>query len=89
MLGQELRLELAARREPIQGRGGEYFTNYAKTRGLRMTPINVEGRPALWVDTEAAEGAGAPGYVVVLEVREGMVVGIRDFRYARYAAQTP
>jgi RNA polymerase sigma-70 factor, ECF subfamily len=87
MLGQELRLELAARREPIQGRGGEYFTNYAKTRGLRMTPINVEGRPALWVDTEAEEGAGAPGYVVVLEVREGKVWGIRDFRYARYATQ--
>jgi hypothetical protein len=60
-LGQEVRLDLVARRKPIQGRGGEYFTNYAKTRGLVMTPINVEGRTALWVDTEAEEGAGAPG----------------------------
>lgn len=71
----------------MQARGGEYFSNYAKTRGLRMTPMNVEGRPGLWVDTEADEGAGAPGYVVVLEWGDGKVSGIRDFRYARYAGE--
>jgi RNA polymerase sigma-70 factor (ECF subfamily) len=89
MLGQDVRLDLVARRKPMQGRGGEYFTNYAaKTRGLRMTPMNVEGRPGLWVDTEADEGAGAPGYLVVLETRDGKVAGIRDFRFARYAADS-
>jgi RNA polymerase sigma-70 factor (ECF subfamily) len=87
MLGQDVRLDLVARRKPTQGRGGEYFTNYARTNGLRLTPMNVEGRPGLWVDTEADEGAGAPGYVVVLEWREGKVSGIRDFRYARYAGE--
>jgi len=87
MLGRDVRLDLVARRKPMQGRGGEYFTNYAKTRGLRMTPMNVEGRPGLWVDTEADEGIGAPSYVVVLELRKGKVSGIRDFRYARYAAE--
>jgi RNA polymerase sigma-70 factor (ECF subfamily) len=85
MLGQDVRLDLVARRKPMQGRGGENFANYAKTRGLHMTPINVEGRPALWVNTEADEGAGAPGYVVALECKDGNVSGIRDFRYARYA----
>jgi len=50
-----------------------------------MTPLNAEGRPGLWVDTEADEGVGAPGYVVVLECRDGKVSGIRDLRYARYA----
>ncbi|OOG39812.1 sigma-70 family RNA polymerase sigma factor [Polaromonas sp. A23] len=85
MLGQDVKLDLVARRKPMQARGGEYFTNYAaKTYGLRMTPINVEGRPGLWVDTEADEGAGAPGYVVVLAFAQGKVTGIRDFRYARW-----
>jgi len=87
MLGQDVRLDLVARRKPMQARGGEYFTNYAKTRGLQMTPMNLEGRPALWVNTEADEGAGAPGYVVVLEWRDGKISGITDFRYARYATE--
>ena len=86
MLGQDVRLDLVARRKPMQARGGEYFTNYAKTRGLRMTPMNVAGRPGLWVDTEADEGIGSPGYVVVLTWQDGKVSEIRDFRYARYAA---
>jgi RNA polymerase sigma-70 factor (ECF subfamily) len=88
MLGQDVRLDLVARRKPMQGRGGEYFTNYAKTNGLVMTPTHVDSRPALWVNAEADEGAGAPGYFVVLQWKDGKVSGIRDFRYARYAAET-
>lgn len=88
MLGQDVRLDLVARRKPMQARGGEYFTNYAKTQGLHLTPTSVEGRPALWVNVEADEGAGAPGYFVVLEQKDGKVTNIRDFRYARYAAET-
>lgn len=88
MLGQNVKLDLVARRKPMQARGGEYFTNYAaKTYGLRMTPVNVEGRPGLWVDTEGDEGTGALGYVVLLEFADAKVNGIRDFRYARYAAE--
>jgi len=89
MLGQDVRLDLVARRKPMQARGGEYFTNYAKTHGLVMTPMNVEGHPALWVNTEADEGLDAPGYVVVLEWKDGKVSRIRDFRYARYACIAP
>lgn len=87
MLAQDVRLDLVARRKPMQARGGEYFTNYAKTQGLRMTPMSLEGRPALWVNTEADEGAGAAAYVVVLDWRDGKVAAIRDFRYARYAME--
>jgi RNA polymerase sigma-70 factor, ECF subfamily len=88
MLGQDVKLDLVARRKPMQARGGEYFANYAaKTQGLRMTPINLEGRPALWVATEADEGPGAQEYFVVLECKDGKVSGIRDFRYARYACR--
>ena len=89
MLGQDVKLDLVARRKPMQARGGEYFTNYAtKTHGLRTTPMNIDGRPGLWVDTEADEGAGAPGYFVVLEFVQGKVTAIRDFRYARWVAET-
>jgi RNA polymerase sigma-70 factor (ECF subfamily) len=87
LLGRDVRLDLVARRKPMQGRGGEYFTNYARTQGLHMTPMNLEGRPALWVDAQVDEGAGAPGYVVVLESRDGKVSAIRDFRYARYVME--
>ena len=50
-----------ARRKPMQARGGEYFTNYAKTRGLHMTPMHIAGQPACCVNAEAKEGAGAQG----------------------------
>jgi hypothetical protein len=39
------------------------------------------------LDTEADEGAGAPGYFLVLDVQGGRIAAIRDFRYARYAAE--
>ncbi|MBG9389009.1 sigma-70 family RNA polymerase sigma factor [Caenimonas aquaedulcis] len=87
MLAEEVRLDLVARRKPMQMRDGEYFSRYAMTQGLRVTPMNVEGRPGLWVDTQAEEGAGAPGYAVVLAWQGGKVTGIRDFRYARYAGE--
>jgi RNA polymerase sigma-70 factor, ECF subfamily len=88
MLAGDVRLDLVGRRKPMQAADGGYFTNYAKTHGLRMTPINLEGRPALWVNAEGDEGAGAPGYVVVLAAQDGKVRDIRDFRYARYAAES-
>jgi RNA polymerase sigma-70 factor (ECF subfamily) len=87
MLAQDVRLNLVGLRKPMQARGGEYFTNYAKTQGLRMTPMNLEGRAALRIDTSVDEGAGAPGYAVVLEFQDGKVAAIRDFRYARYALE--
>jgi len=88
MLGRDVQLDLVARRKPMQASNGEYFTNYAaKTDGLRVRPVNVEGRPALWVDTQGDEGAGSPGYLVVLTFEAGKVRAIRDFRYARWVGE--
>jgi len=88
MLADTTRLDLVGRRKPrLVERGGEYFTNYARTQGLAMAPLIVEGQPALWVRTEISEGAGAPPYLVVLQIERGKVMAIRDFRYARYAAE--
>jgi RNA polymerase sigma-70 factor, ECF subfamily len=89
LLSPTMRLDLVGRRKPMQGRGGEYFTNYARTQGLAITPAMVEGRPALWVRTEGGEGPGAPPYLVLLQLDGGTVTVIRDFRYARYAAELP
>lgn len=84
-----MRLDLVARRKPMQAGGGEYFTNYAaKTHGPHMTPRNIEGRPGLWMNAEGDEGPGAAGYVVVLEFGGGKISGIRDFRYARCATES-
>jgi RNA polymerase sigma-70 factor (ECF subfamily) len=89
LLADSTRLDLVGRRKPWNmGRGGEYFTNYARTRALHMAPTQVDGRPAIWVDAEADEGAGAPGYFILLGIDGGKVTSIRDFRYGRYAAET-
>jgi RNA polymerase sigma-70 factor (ECF subfamily) len=88
LLSANMRLDLVGRRKPrMVERGGEYFTNYARTQGLVMTPFVIDGRPAQWVHTEAGEGAGAPPYLVVLQLEGGKVTSVRDFRYARYAAE--
>ena len=84
MLGENMRLQVVARRKPLVARGGEYFSNYARLHGVRATPGNVEGHPALWMDVQGEEGPGAIGYVVVLALAGDKVQGIRDFRYARY-----
>jgi RNA polymerase sigma-70 factor (ECF subfamily) len=90
MLADATRLDLVGRRKPrMVERGGEYFTNYARTQGLAMTPLIVDGQPALWVRTEISEGPGGPPYLVVLRIEGGKVTSIRDFRYARYAAEMP
>ncbi|MDB5813817.1 MAG: polymerase, sigma subunit, family [Rhodocyclales bacterium] len=89
LLADSVQLDLVARRKGYAMQGGEYFTNYAaKTRDLRMSLIDVEGKAALWMNTEAHEGAGAPGYMVFVDFdAEGRVVAIRDFRFARYVGE--
>ena len=60
---------------------------YVRTRGpitpeaYRVAPGWFDGREAMAVWTDAAD---APSYVVALDWRDGRVVAIRDFRYARY-----
>ncbi|MEC5385290.1 sigma-70 family RNA polymerase sigma factor [Uliginosibacterium sp. H3] len=90
LCADSVRLDLVARRKAFDMTGGEYFTNYAqKTEGLRLSLIEVDGRPALWMDTTADEGAVAPGYLVLVEFDDAArVVAIRDFRWARYVAET-
>jgi RNA polymerase sigma-70 factor, ECF subfamily len=89
MLAEEVRLDLVGRLR-LDGRTAvsSYFGNYAKVSGLRATAAAIEGRAALLINTEGSEGAGAPGYFILLEGRADQILGIRDFRYARYAMES-
>jgi RNA polymerase sigma-70 factor (ECF subfamily) len=85
MLADEVRLELVARTR-MSGRKevGTYLHNYAGTQDWRLVMCLVEGRPAVLVrDPEGLSQRLL--YFVLLEWRGDRLVGIRDFRYARYA----
>jgi RNA polymerase sigma-70 factor (ECF subfamily) len=85
LLAEHARLDLPGR-TTREGRKavGEYFTQYAARKsGLRVRPIQVEGLPALW-----AEEDGAAPFFVVLQWQAGRLAVIRDFYFARYAAES-
>ncbi|HZW73588.1 MAG TPA: RNA polymerase sigma factor [Caldimonas sp.] len=82
LLADDVRLDLVAQRKAAGRRAvGGYFSNYERTAGWRVAPGWFDGREAMAVWTDAAD---APSYVVALDWRDGRVVAIRDFRYARY-----
>lgn len=86
LLAGDVRLDLVGR-GGLSGRRdvSQYFHNYATRHDWRFAPGLVEGRPAALVwDTTAS--ADRPAYFVLLDWAEGRLIGIRDFRYARYAA---
>jgi RNA polymerase sigma-70 factor (ECF subfamily) len=85
LLAEEVRLQLAGRAD-LQGKAqvSAYFGNYAKVTGLRAVPASIEGRPGVWVHED---GAREPAYAIALEWRDARLVGIRDFRYARYVTE--
>jgi RNA polymerase sigma-70 factor (ECF subfamily) len=87
MLADEVRLEvvnklrLSGRREV-----SKYFTNYAQLSDWHLVPGFVDGRPGILV-RDPADPNGRPTYFILLSWRAGELVGIRDFRYARYATE--
>jgi RNA polymerase sigma-70 factor (ECF subfamily) len=87
MLADEVRLDLVARTR-MHGRTevGTYLHNYAQTTDWQFALGAVEGRPAVLV-RDPRHGSPVPSYFVLLEWDGGKLVGIRDFRYARYAIE--
>ncbi|WP_299730646.1 sigma-70 family RNA polymerase sigma factor [uncultured Tateyamaria sp.] len=86
MLREEVRLELVS----VEGRTGKqavsgYFGNYAKRTDWQMAAGAVEGQPAILAFDRNAP-TDRPIYFVLLEFADDRIAGIRDFRYARYAA---
>ena len=85
LLAEEARLNLPNR---VQAKGkaqvGGYFTNYAKALDVRAEAAVIEGRAGVWMTDSDADH---PAYPVLLTWRDGRLVDILDFRYARYVSE--
>jgi RNA polymerase sigma-70 factor, ECF subfamily len=87
MLADEVRLDLVSRAR-VRGRAevSKYYGYYEKLKDWRFTLGAVDGRPAaLAFDPE--DLSAPPIYFVLLRWDGGKLIDIRDFRYARYAAE--
>jgi len=87
MLADDVRLDLVNRLS-AKGRSevGKYFHNYSLVYDWRFVPGFVDQRPAILV-CDPNDLRGRPAYFVLLTWEENNVVGIRDFRFARYATE--
>jgi RNA polymerase sigma-70 factor (ECF subfamily) len=87
MLAEEVKLEVVNRLR-LSGRRevSKYFTNYAEVPDWRLIPGFIDGRPGILVG-DPADLKGRPTYFIVLNWGVGGILGIRDFRYARYAIE--
>ncbi|RWQ21177.1 sigma-70 family RNA polymerase sigma factor [Mesorhizobium sp.] len=88
MLAEEVRLELVARTR-LNGRKevGTYFGNYSRVQDWRFVPGFVEDRPAILV-RDPNDPKAPPAYFILLAWQDGKLLTIRDFRHARYAAES-
>ena len=85
MLADEVRLELVNKTR-MNGKGevGKYFSNYSLVEDWQLVPGFVDRRPAILV-RDPRDASGAPNYFVLLDWVGDRLIGIRDFRHARYA----
>jgi RNA polymerase sigma-70 factor, ECF subfamily len=85
MLAEEVKLEVVNRLR-LSGRRevSKYFTNYAQVPDWRLIPGFIDGRPGILVG-DPADPKGRPTYFILLSWGAEGLLGIRDFRYARYA----
>lgn len=85
MLADEVRLELVNKTR-MNGKAevGKYFGNYSLVEDWQLVPGFVDRRPAILV-RDPRDASGAPTYFVLLDWVGDRLIGIRDFRHARYA----
>jgi RNA polymerase sigma-70 factor, ECF subfamily len=87
MLADDVRLDLVNRlRGSGRGEVGGYFHRYSLVDDWHFVPGFVDRRPAILV-CDPNDLLGRPGYFVFLNWEKDSVVGIRDFRFARYATE--
>ncbi|BCH09236.1 hypothetical protein MesoLj131c_34940 [Mesorhizobium sp. 131-3-5] len=88
MLAEEVRLELVAKTR-LNGRKevGTYFGNYSRVRDWHLAPGFVENRPAILV-RDPNDPTARPAYFILLAWHDGRLAAIRDFRHARYIADS-
>jgi RNA polymerase sigma-70 factor (ECF subfamily) len=86
-LADDVKVEVVNRTR-LSGRGevGRYFGNYSQTDDWHLAPGLVEGRPAVVV-LDPAQPAALPAYFMLIDWRDGRLLNVRDFRYARYVVE--
>ena len=86
-LADEVKVEVVNRTR-LNGRGevSRYFGNYSQSSDWHLVPGQVQGRPAV-VALDPDQPAGPPLYFMLIDWRDGRLLGVRDFRYARYAVE--
>jgi RNA polymerase sigma-70 factor (ECF subfamily) len=86
MLADDVRLDLVSRSKRAgKAEVGGYVTQYAAHAGWRLAPAWLDGREVIAAFRNDADER--PGYFIELTLRDGLVTGIRDFRYVPYIAQ--
>jgi RNA polymerase sigma-70 factor (ECF subfamily) len=87
MLADEVRLELVNKTR-MNGKAevGSYFSNYSLVHDWQLVPGFVDRHPAILV-RDPRNASAAPTYFVLLNWAGDRLVGIRDFRHARYATE--
>jgi RNA polymerase sigma-70 factor, ECF subfamily len=87
MLAGEVRLELVNKTR-MNGKGevGRYFGNYSLVHDWQLVPGFVDRHPAILV-RNPDDPSASPTYFVLLDWAGDRLVGIRDFRHARYAIE--
>jgi RNA polymerase sigma-70 factor (ECF subfamily) len=87
MLADDVRLDLVNRlRAKGRSEVGQYFHRYSLSSDWQCVPGFVDRRPAILM-FDPQDLAGRPWYFIVLDWTNDSVVGIRDFRFARYALE--
>ena len=87
MLADDVRLDLVNRLQAAgRAKVGTYFDRYSLASDWHFMPGFVDRRPAILV-CDPNDLPGRPGYFVLLSWDNDSVVGIRDFRFARYATE--
>jgi RNA polymerase sigma-70 factor (ECF subfamily) len=86
-LADEVKVEVVNRTR-LNGRGeaGRYFGNYSQSGDWHLVPGLVDRRPAVIVH-DPAQPSGPPIYFLLLDWAGDRLLGIRDFRYARYVVE--
>jgi RNA polymerase sigma factor (sigma-70 family) len=82
LVSDDCRLDLVSKSQRRGKQVGAYFGRYEK-EDVALRVVLLEGRLAF---AAYVAGAGRPAYFILLELEEGRVKSIRDFRYVPYIA---
>jgi RNA polymerase sigma factor (sigma-70 family) len=91
LVSDDCRLDVVSRSQRRGKQVGAYFGRYEK-ENVALRLVRLEGRLAFAAYTADAPGKGGtagavkPAYFILVEIQDGRVQLIRDFRYVRYIA---